>query len=77
MRQAKIDLSIGQVNGPVDPPPIQITVKLGRHKVVRVTIPPADFALCLTGRLIQADAELWSVDEISPGQTHLGRMTKS
>jgi hypothetical protein len=48
----RVEVTIAQMNGETDPPPIAVTVKRGTVTVLRVEIPPADFALCLTGRLV-------------------------
>lgn len=48
----RVEVMIAQMNGETDPPPIAITFKQGSRTILRVEMPPADFALCLTGRLV-------------------------
>lgn len=52
MKGERVEVMIAQMHGETDPPPIAVTFKQGNHTILRVEIPPADFALCLTGRLV-------------------------
>jgi hypothetical protein len=47
----KAEVTIGPMHGPVDPPPIAITFKVGNRRI-RVELRPEDFALAVTGRLV-------------------------
>jgi hypothetical protein len=48
----KVEVLIAPMHGPVDPPPIAVTFKIGARKLIRVEISPENFALALTGRLV-------------------------
>lgn len=47
-----VEVMIAPMHGPVDPPPIAITVKRGQRTILRVELTPEDFALAITGRLV-------------------------
>lgn len=56
MTSIKCELTIGTFNGAEHPPPIAITIKVGLKRI-RVNVTPEDFALALTGRLVEASIE--------------------
>ena len=49
----KVEITIAPIHGAVDPPPIAFTAKDGRNVLIRVEITPENFALALTGRLVE------------------------
>ena len=48
----KVEITIAPIHGAVDPP-IAFTAKDGRNVLIRVEITPENFALALTGRLVE------------------------
>lgn len=61
----KVEITIAPMHGPVDPPPIAITIKRGRQRI-RVELRPEDFALAVTGRLVHGEITGGSFDEVEP-----------
>jgi hypothetical protein len=51
----KVEVLIAPLHGPDDLPPIAITFKQGPVTIIRVEMSPADFALAITGRLVQGE----------------------
>lgn len=62
-----IDLIIGPTHGADDTPAIAVILKLGT-KSYRVEVDPADFALCLTGRMVKGrlTRDTLDLDEAAP-----------
>ena len=61
----KVEVTISPMQGPVDPPPIAITIKRGRQRV-RVELRPEDFALAVTGRLVHGEITGGSFEDVQP-----------
>jgi hypothetical protein len=54
----KADITISPIIGPVDPPPIMITAKDGRRRLIRIEMTPESFGLAITGRMVSCEVEL-------------------
>lgn len=53
--RVKIELQITPVIGATDPPPIRISIRIGRRVLAEIETSPENIALALTGRLVHAE----------------------